>query len=205
MPISLNGNGTITGVTVGGLPDGIVDTDMIAANAVKLAKLGATSGVNGPILQIKQSVKTDTASSTADSFTNIGPTVAITPSSNTNRILVRFSFVGRGSSVSYGHYFRLARGGSVITGSVGDSSSSRTQAATGIFVDIDYSLGYDRIYFEFLDSPATTLETTYSIQHRRSSTSAGTFYMGRNYYDGTSSSYARFPSMITAMEVAHNA
>ena len=31
MPIGINGSGTITGVSVGGLPDGIVDTDMIAA------------------------------------------------------------------------------------------------------------------------------------------------------------------------------
>ena len=34
MPITLNGSGTISGVSVGGLPDGIVDTDMIAAAAV---------------------------------------------------------------------------------------------------------------------------------------------------------------------------
>ena len=39
MAITINGNGTITGINVGGLPDGIVDTDMIAANAVATAKL----------------------------------------------------------------------------------------------------------------------------------------------------------------------
>jgi len=38
MTITINGNGTVTGVSVGGLPDGIVDTDMIAANAVTEAK-----------------------------------------------------------------------------------------------------------------------------------------------------------------------
>ena len=31
MPIAINGSGTVTGVSVGGLPDGIVDTDMLAA------------------------------------------------------------------------------------------------------------------------------------------------------------------------------
>ena len=41
MAIQINGNGTITGISVGGLPDGIVDTDMIAANAITSAK---TSG-----------------------------------------------------------------------------------------------------------------------------------------------------------------
>ena len=38
MAIVINGSGTVTGVSVGGLPDGIVDTDMIANNAVTYAK-----------------------------------------------------------------------------------------------------------------------------------------------------------------------
>tara|TARA_R100000231_G_scaffold92820_1_gene69787 strand:- start:233 stop:829 length:597 start_codon:yes stop_codon:yes gene_type:complete len=38
MPIAVNGSGTITGISVGGLPDGIVDTDMLADNAVTSAK-----------------------------------------------------------------------------------------------------------------------------------------------------------------------
>tara|TARA_B100000214_G_C23799786_1_gene549811 strand:- start:327 stop:815 length:489 start_codon:yes stop_codon:yes gene_type:complete len=40
MPIVLNGStNVISGVAVGGLPDGIVDTDMLAANAVATAKI----------------------------------------------------------------------------------------------------------------------------------------------------------------------
>ncbi len=38
MPISINGNGTITGISTGGLPDGCVDTDTLANNAVTSAK-----------------------------------------------------------------------------------------------------------------------------------------------------------------------
>ena len=38
MAIQINGDGTITGINVGGLPDGIVDTDMLANNAVTTAK-----------------------------------------------------------------------------------------------------------------------------------------------------------------------
>ena len=44
MAIQINGNGTITGISVGGLPDGIVDTDMIANSAVTSAK---SSGLGG--------------------------------------------------------------------------------------------------------------------------------------------------------------
>ena len=44
MPIVINGSGTVTGISVGGLPDGIVDTDMLAATAVTGAKMGALPG-----------------------------------------------------------------------------------------------------------------------------------------------------------------
>ena len=41
MPIAINGSGTVTGISVGGLPDGIVDNDTIAADAVTAAKIGS--------------------------------------------------------------------------------------------------------------------------------------------------------------------
>ena len=44
MAIVINGTGTVTGISVGGLPDGIVDTDMLAATAVTGAKIGALPG-----------------------------------------------------------------------------------------------------------------------------------------------------------------
>ena len=46
MAIQINGDGTITGISVGGLPDGIVDTDMIANSAVTTAKSSGLSGLN---------------------------------------------------------------------------------------------------------------------------------------------------------------
>ena len=39
MPVSINGSGAITGVSVGGLPDGIVDADTLATNSVTTAKI----------------------------------------------------------------------------------------------------------------------------------------------------------------------
>ena len=38
MPIAINGSGTVTGISVGGLPDGIVVTDMLAADSVTAPK-----------------------------------------------------------------------------------------------------------------------------------------------------------------------
>lgn len=39
MPIAINGTGTITGISAGGLPDGVITTDDLAALAVTTAKL----------------------------------------------------------------------------------------------------------------------------------------------------------------------
>ena len=41
MAIAIDGTGSITGISAGGLPNGTVDTDVIAANAVTEAKLGS--------------------------------------------------------------------------------------------------------------------------------------------------------------------
>jgi len=38
MPITINGSGTVTGISAGGLPDGVITTDDIAAGAVTQAK-----------------------------------------------------------------------------------------------------------------------------------------------------------------------
>ena len=48
MAVEINGSSnTITGIAVGGLPDGIVDTDMLAANAVTAAKAaGSVKGIS---------------------------------------------------------------------------------------------------------------------------------------------------------------
>ena len=40
MSITINGTGTITGISSGGLPDGVITTDDLANNAVTTAKLG---------------------------------------------------------------------------------------------------------------------------------------------------------------------
>jgi len=42
MAVAINGSGTITGISVGGIPDGVVDTDVLANNAVTFGKIGST-------------------------------------------------------------------------------------------------------------------------------------------------------------------
>ena len=53
MPVTINGDGSITGLAVGGLPNGTVDADSLASNAVTNAKL-----VNGAVTQAKKTYAT---------------------------------------------------------------------------------------------------------------------------------------------------
>ena len=49
MAVVIKGSGTVEGISVGGLPDGIVDTDMLAANAVVTGKITDGTIVSGDI------------------------------------------------------------------------------------------------------------------------------------------------------------
>ena len=87
MAIQINGNGTITGISVGGLPNGIVDTDMLAANAVSSAKLA--SGVGGKILQVVTGTTTSQLyKSNNTTYGDTGLTATITPSSGTKILVI---------------------------------------------------------------------------------------------------------------------
>ena len=117
MPVSINGQtGIITGVSVGGLPDSIVDTDMLAANAVSAAKLA--SGVGGKILQVVSVTKTEQFSSSSTSYTDItGCTLNITPSATSSKIYVTL-FGGQWGSRS-GPWFRRRCGACAAVSSDG--------------------------------------------------------------------------------------
>ena len=91
MAIQINGNGTITGISVGGLPNGIVDTDMIAANAVTPAK---STIQGGKIIQFKQAAASgqhSSANAGGDGADITGFNASITLTSSSNKVLVMVS------------------------------------------------------------------------------------------------------------------
>ena len=101
MAIQINGNGTITGISVGGLPDGIVDTDMLAANSVATAKIAdsavtsaKTTGVGGEIGKVEHYTNdynyTFSSQTLTDLLSASGTTweVSIVPSKASSKIWV---------------------------------------------------------------------------------------------------------------------
>ena len=68
MAITINGNGTLTGVSVGGLPDGIVDTDMLAADSVTAPKIGSKTFTSYAIIADQKSGGTAGGTSSTGAF-----------------------------------------------------------------------------------------------------------------------------------------
>ena len=84
MAITINGSSnTITGLAVGGLPDGIVDTDMIAANAVTAVKRCA-----GAVLQVVYGTYATQVISTSGTYVDTGLSKSITPLQTGSNIYV---------------------------------------------------------------------------------------------------------------------
>ena len=200
MAITINGDGTLTGISVGGLPDGIVDTDMLAADAVTGAKIGSLPA--GSILQVKQTVKTDTDTTTSqESYGDVtGMSVSITPSSDSNKILIQIA-LGRVGSTSANRttMFRIMRGTTAIA--IGDTAGVRS---VGTFATSDYSTTYSPggAGFTFLDSPSTTSATTYKLQWSGQAGETHRLNGSGSNADNVDAPHTRCVSTITVMEVA---
>lgn len=175
--------------------NGVPVLDVSSGLAVPTSALPA-----GSILQVVSTTKTDTFSSSSTSFTDItGLAVTITPSSASNKILLMGN-VFMSTITDDGSYIRFSGGNS--TNYVGDAASNRTRAVSVLRRRTSFEVEHFGTHHTptYLDSPNTTSAVTYSMQVRQGST--GTVFVGRSANDSDNSGYGRFPSSITAIEVA---
>ena len=168
MPIAINGSGTVTGVSVGGLPDGIVDTDMLAANAVTAAKRGT-----GAVLQVVQNSISTQTNFNSTSYVDTGLTATITPSATSSKVLI-FGYIPVNTSLFASPYNVYGWGFNIVRGSTEIKSGSGLQYYQAIAdSDISYSVFNRPHNFSFLDSPNTTSSTTYKIQVKENDINSG--------------------------------
>ena len=192
MPVTINGDGSIAGLAVGGLPDGTVDADTLASNAVTSAKLASgvitRSGLPaGSVLQTVQ-VTTTTQVENAYSSQQTFLTASITPTDSNNKILVNVNCCGCGSrNTSTFWRMRIKRDGSLLRG-----------VASYIGGYGDDSGNEDYPSCSFLDSPGTTNAITYTLHGTRVSGSANCYF---NHNDGSGSN-SQSQSSMTLMEIA---
>ena len=154
----------------------------------------------GNILQVVQTVKTDTFSASHGSTVDItGLSVSITPSSSSNKVLVTYDTNVSMANGSYHAHIFLVRGSTKIF--LGDAEGSRTRASNFVISGNDGNGGiyYYPVHGEFLDSPATTSATTYKIQLLGQN---NTMYVNRTQYDSDATGVNRIVSQITVKEVA---
>jgi hypothetical protein len=134
MAITINGNGTITGVTSGA----------------------------GKILQVEYTEKTDSFSlSTTNTWTDVtGMSLSITPSSTSNHVLVSVEWAFSGDN-NYTH-FRILRGSTVIY--QGDASGNDRRGTGSYLTNTIIKACTFRDSVFFRDSPSTTSAVTYKLQ-----------------------------------------
>ena len=209
MPITINGTGSITGISAGGLPDASITSDDIAAGAVTAAKLAA--GAGGKILNVWQGVFTGIQSFGGPG--NSGPraditnlSVTLTPASAASRFLITCSINMGGGNSSPAYY--LMRNSTDIL--LSTNSSGSTQLATwGCHQsgNTGYYYSSDLQTISYVDSPASTSSITYKVQGQNAYAAGGNLVfvnVGRENGAGTDTNYynVRGCSTITVMEIS---
>ena len=160
----------------------------------------AGTAATSAVVQVKSTTLTSSFSGSAVSGTFLpitGLTVAITPTSASNKILLLAS-VSCNFTASQG-LIGILTGGNCANYR-GDAAGNRQRAASGIASGADRTV--QSMGFNFLDAPATTSATTYGVSlNFVAAAGTKTVYVNRDPIDDDFQYVARYASTITAMEV----
>jgi hypothetical protein len=161
MALVLNGSAnTIGGLAVGGLPDGIVDTDMLAAAAVTDIKRGP-----GTILQQVQTTATgNVSSSSASDIVASGHICSVTPKQTGSKFLVEANNISghfnETSTTNPGALYYIyvsVNSGSYANVTTSNVANVHTNGDIGQWINVPIS-------FSFLASPSYSAGQTVAFQ-----------------------------------------
>ena len=159
------------------MPLSKIDSDSLNSGVPTRAQMPV-----GSVLQVVQGNLETTASTTSSTYASTGLSASITPTSASSKILVLTSAWCRKRGSAY-IGLRLYRGGSsIVTFAAGFLYTENSNVNDGVGA------------FNYLDSPATTSSTTYTL-YFANVPGSGTVTMNS---DGSGNSY----STITLMEIA---
>ena len=163
-------------------------------------EFGAPPSGIGKVLQVVSTTKTDTFTTSSGTFVDVtGLSVTITPSDSANKVLLIASV---NMSLSGGSFVSRINGGNAATGYLADSATPQQSSAGYGPKTSTQTLEQNMVAqpFLYLDAPATTSSTTYTIQIRGDQ-AGRTLYVNRSVND-TDATYVRGASTITAFEVS---
>ena len=206
MAITINGSGTITGISAGGLPDGVITSADLASGAITAAGLPA-----GSILQVvsTQYDTPDTVSPPVRTHTDMPFSVNITPTTSNSLMLITYSLFGEmedqwDTMISISRTISGTR--TVIVPSVaystrspglttfGDNHGSADNSSTPSPATV--------VNFPDTGRPANTNTITYAPTIYSGSNTLRTLYLNQNQNASDTISFERGISWITVMEVA---
>ena len=166
MPVTINGDGSITGLSVGGLPNGSVNADTLASNAVTSAKLHDDAVVASKLpagsivkYQFTTSSQQTNLTSTGQWDTFPGTTVDFTPTFSNSQLDITWSFALEGNQNVNGIGFRIYRQSPIGgTDTKIAESNQHSHWGTGNWT------GPGDIVLNWNDSPGVTTPVRYYVQ-----------------------------------------
>jgi len=161
------------------------------------ATLLTSNTSTGKILQVVQATSDSRTSTTSSSFVDTPLSIAITPTSTSSKILIKYNINVAVGSNSHIAFFQIVRGSTAIGN--GNSGSNLTKCHTALRGHHSDTNPHGVTTGEFLDSPSTTSATTYKIQFR---VDANTCYINRSDSSDDTAAHPSTLSTLTLMEVA---
>jgi hypothetical protein len=150
----------MSSVVISGDTSGAITLSAPAVAGTNTLTLPASTGTvlttgspqSGGVIQVVGATSTTNNSTTSTSFVATNLTATITPKFSTSRIFISVSGAGWSGTLQY-VYTTIARNSTVLTGSTGLSNFYNNDGAIPVA-------------FSYLDSPATTSATTYTVYFR---------------------------------------
>ena len=183
---------------------GSVTSAALSDGAVTSAKLAA--GAGGKILQVVQTYKTDTFSTSSNGSHDL-LTRTITPvAAGSSFLLMGKLMVGNSGSQSSGFAFRWLLGTTHITAGSGVNPGDRNIGWSGSEEGIsDSTYGQYQSYdfsSQYIHTPTYTLGDTLTYKIGLELLQANTFYLNRTAVDSFGGAFPRGTSNLTIMEIA---
>ena len=186
MPITINGNGTITGLIKGGIPNTALSTGTViqtVSDVLDTAYIQTTSGTT--------------------TYTVTGLAATITLGNSANKVLIQVSLKTAYDSSHNQMGWWLNRNTSssdnALAKGATEGNRTRVSGSMGYYTDAQKHIASEGL--TFLDTPAATGPHTYNIQFSDAGGNGGIFCVNRPRNDADDNSYVRGISTITLTEI----
>ena len=216
MPVTINGNGTIAGLSVGGLPDGTVDADTLASNAVSSDKLPTSS-----VLKVFNQTLTAGASYSVSNSYNQGNSSTWTDTvfdltcnlsrSDSNLLIladIKYSTRDAGNNGGFNAPYRIydVTSSQIVLGQTDETHVNQQPLSSGPVGSGGPNSGdkygsYSIPCMIFYNPPSNSTTRRFKIQFTGANNS-GTVHLGRTVEDNNYLWDAKGPCSLTILEIA---